>query len=239
MDLSEELEIQGPAVMGRGVEKLNNGQILMVGGATYYGSPNSYSDYVQIFNPKFNSYTPISPLPSARYNGEVRMLPSGNILIFGGFDGEKYLDETLIFNLDSHSYTIQETMPFPVQSHSSVSLHDGSIISFGGSNASGIVGRVAKFEKSSWSELSPMPLALQYTASLVMDNGNVLIIGGKGVAHSLKTMLYSSSMDAYELVADAPIAMRGAILELLDDGRVFYGFGENHLGEGGGLCLLS
>jgi len=151
----------------------------MVGGAQY-GTPTIYSNYAQIYDPALKSYVATQPLPFGRYNAEAQTLPSGDVLIFGGYSAEHgYLADCLIYHVSSDTFSASNPMPFITQSHTSVSLNDVTILSFGGSSY-GILAlaKVAKYDESTgnWTQLPDMPFSSSYIASSLMADGQVLLV---------------------------------------------------------------
>lgn len=217
--------VSGEALIGRGMAAVG-GLVYMFGGANY-GPPVSYTDFAQSYNPVTRAFSSIRPLPYGRYNAEAQRTPDGDIVVFGGYDGSSYLSETFIYSVSGDSYSVGDPMPYETQSHTSVELLSGDIVSFGGSSALGYLSSAAKYSSGVWSQLPDMPFAASYMASCVMDDGHVLLAGGVN-SGGMRSDFYSYDPDSgdYAQLSSAPVAMRGAILERVDDDLCVYVSGE-------------
>jgi hypothetical protein len=82
----------GP-VMGPGQDKgdhtatlLGDGRVLVAGGVTSNLGTSDVSGASQLFDPTSGTWTPTTPLQSARYGADAVALPNGQVLVVGGID---------------------------------------------------------------------------------------------------------------------------------------------------------
>ena len=218
--------IPGPKLLGRGVSLMKTGEVFIVGGASY--SPLEYTNYTQIYDPNLMMYKKIKSIPSRRYNAQAETLPSGKVLVFGGFGSGTYYRDAFIYDADTDTWTSAQSLPIQVQAHTSTVLLDGNIITFGGHNGQYLDQALLYIESTDeWLTMKSLPIPLFYAASTLLPDGTVLIVGGRSqVGYSAATIIYNPSTDTYQSVENAPVAMRGGFLETMSNGDVIYGGGE-------------
>lgn len=69
--------------------------------------------------------------------------------------------------------------------------NSGDIYAFGGQNAAGQFGTVERYDPStdSWSERTPMPIALREPLAVRGNNGLIYVIGGGGSGYDSSTFV--------------------------------------------------
>jgi hypothetical protein len=75
---------------------LANGDVLVVGGAQV-GSLGSVTATAEIYHPATNSWRAVPSMSTARVGHAAALLPSGEVLVAGGYDGTAYLATSEIF----------------------------------------------------------------------------------------------------------------------------------------------
>ncbi len=83
---------------------LLNGDVLVVGGAQV-GSGLSVNASAEIYHPATNSWRTVPSMATARTQQAAALLPSGEVLVAGGFDGANYLASSEIFRALSNPPT--------------------------------------------------------------------------------------------------------------------------------------
>ncbi len=109
---------------------LRSGLILIVGGRSGY---KKYSNTCELYDPSTNTIT----LSNARMREKrdrhtVSMLPNGEIMVCGGWNGETKLRSTEIYNPESDSFRDGPEMHYPRFSHNATEILNGDILISGG-----------------------------------------------------------------------------------------------------------
>jgi hypothetical protein len=104
---------------------LPNGDVLVVGGAQV-GSTVSVNASAEIYHPATDAWRTVTmPMSAARVAHAAALLPSGEVLVAGGFDGTSYLSSSEIFRSLSNPPTAVAGPGQTVRTGSQVQL-DGS-----------------------------------------------------------------------------------------------------------------
>jgi hypothetical protein len=84
---------------------LPNGDVLVVGGAQV-GSMASVSASAEIYHPATNSWRTVPSMSTARVGQAAALLPSGEVLVAGGYDGTSYLATSEILSKPVDYFTV-------------------------------------------------------------------------------------------------------------------------------------
>ena len=103
---------------------LPNGDVLVVGGAQV-GSMASVNASAEIYHPATHSWRTVPSMSTARVGQAAALLPSGEVLVAGGYDGTSYLATSEIFRALSNPPTAAAGSDRTVRTGSQVQL-DGS-----------------------------------------------------------------------------------------------------------------
>ena len=126
-------------------------------------------------------------LNTARYYHTATLLPNGQVLVAGGFDGNGGLASAELFNPATGSWTPTGNLNTPRDLHTATLLPNGQVLVAGGSTATAI----SRARNSSTRRPAPgLPPATStphdsgHTATL-LPNGQVLVAGGFGSSGDL------------------------------------------------------
>jgi hypothetical protein len=120
---------------------LPSGKVLVTGGSardTEYQSTSGPFNSVEIYDPATRSWSSSGPLVFARANHAATLLPSGEVLIFGGVEAGSYeaTAEAEIYNPVSGTSMGIMPMLVPRINPASVLLPSGQVLVVGGDNSS-------------------------------------------------------------------------------------------------------
>lgn len=220
--------LSGISRMRPAVTVLNDGEILIAGGARYDG--DIYTSTVQSYT-ETTGEDAKSNLPNGIYNAQMQALENGDAYLFGGYSSSfGYTDEGLVYNLASNSWSKHAPYPIKNQSHISVSVK-GNIYSFGGHNGA-FISSSYKFESGSWAPIKKLPVPTAYMAASALNDGRILLVGGRTLSGwTNECYIYDPSSDSYSSASPIPVEQRGLFSETLLDGRVVVGSGEDKNGS--------
>lgn len=171
--------------LGHTATQLPNGEVLIAGGQTGDGVTTfENTDTAELFDPETGTFTPLaSTMSSRRVWHTATLLPSGEVLLAGGF-GFAYRDTAELFDPDTGTFTdVPGTMGAARRSHTATLLRDGKVLLTGGRGPSGHTDTAELFDPVSGTFTSPSAMNLArvgHTATL-LPSGKVLITGGREV----------------------------------------------------------
>jgi len=160
--------------------KLNNGDILVVGGETEYGSIVC----VERYDIDDNNWVFMDTLLTPRANHTATKLLDGNILIIGGFNvsphGETSLSSCELFDEQSNSFIDVAPLNESRGNHAAIRINDGRVLVVGGSKAWGVeIPEVELFDpnENTWTVVGTMLYNRRSPQVELLNDGRVLITG--------------------------------------------------------------
>ncbi|QDY85958.1 kelch-like protein [Paenibacillus polymyxa] len=195
-----------------------NGKIYIFGGSS--GS-NPYKD-VQIYDPKNNTWTSGSSMPTARA-AATSVVYGNDIYVIGGYTGNAFswtggssVNNVEVYNTQTDTWSVKKAMPQALGSLTSV-LYKGKIYVFGGMTTNTLsVATVQVYDPASdtWSTKKPIPNTI-HGSSAVIHKDKIYLVAGrhidKGSNVSLNTFLeYDADNDNWSTKPNLLTARGGA-----------------------------
>jgi hypothetical protein len=111
---------------GHGIITLNNGRVLVAGGANGMFDFDSTNASVEIYDPELNIWIQAQPMNTARSMHSIGKLIDGRIIVFGGFNLQgNILGTTEIYDPETNTWLPGPLMHTPRGAFSMVNLKDG------------------------------------------------------------------------------------------------------------------
>lgn len=179
----------------------STGRVYAVGGLDNSGQ---LLTSVERYEHASNAWTPLAPLPEARYAFAAVSDGTGHILTFGGGteNREASVSDTVNrYDIATNTWTRAAPMPIATRDSAAVLGPDGRIYVIGGSSAGGPLSRVLVYDPStdSWSDETPLPEALTSASVVVDGGGRLMVIGGMDAAsNDVPSVWVSQSLVASE-----------------------------------------
>jgi hypothetical protein len=175
---------------GEAVEALlPDGRVLVAGGEADPTSKDARLASAEIYDPARGTFSPTGPMQTARVLATATLLPSGKVLVAGGYDAQGYLASAELYDPATGKFTAAGSMSLYLHGHTATLLRDGRVLVAGGASGCSAsvaacialgskstelydpaTGKFAKTGSMSWGRILP-------TATLLND-GRVLIAGG-------------------------------------------------------------
>src|SRR5450432_704778 len=172
---------------------LNNGSILVVGGATL----SIILPSTELLAAGSAAWHYSGSLSGARTYHTATLLPSGKVLVAGGQNGNTVLGTAEIYDPATGSWSSAGTLNTPRTHHAAVLLNSGQVMVIGGTSGNGATTLTTPElydpATNSWTNAATAT-ARWYEPASLLPNGNVLVSGG---ATSGKSAL--ASADIYTL----------------------------------------
>lgn len=105
---------------------LGHGQLLICGG----WDPEAAGNQAQamVFDPSTGRYRKTSRMLGPRRNHSATLLPTGMVLVAGGYDGDREQDTTDLFDPRNNTFLPGPRLPYPMARHASHLLGSGQLI---------------------------------------------------------------------------------------------------------------
>ena len=166
---------------------LPSGKVLVAGGGGVSGVSLSVLNSAELYDPASNSWTPTGSLGTARYVDTATLLPSGKVLVAGGYNSSSGpLASAELYDPASNSWTPTGSLGIARYVHTATLLPSGKVLVAGGRNNSvvnsGVVNSAELYDpaSNSWTAAGPLGAArVNHTATL-LPSGKVLVAGGIG-----------------------------------------------------------
>lgn len=202
---------------------LSDGRVLSMGG---YGGGSTRYDGVDIYDPASGEWNSAASMTDRRYRFNAVIAGDGNVYaVGGGSNGSSVLSSVEYYDAEKNSWTLTDSMQFSRQedspaSHYAVALPNGDILAFGGGHV-----QTERYSPNdaTWSPSGSMLVdhGLEY-ASILLDDGRVLVIGG---AEGATPLAYSEAFSPIPRVPGDTDNDGDIDLTDLNNAR-------NHFGEG-------
>ena len=165
---------------------LPDGRVLIAGGWLYQGAAVP-SNRVYVYDPKSDQWSAAEPLGESRTWHSVTRLANGELLIAGGFGN---LDTAATYDADSGQWTDTTNMVSGHQFQSVVPLLTRDALLTGGPNNDFVPQALAErydSEERTWSALPNLSIPRDEHSSTLLENGEVLIVGGLTIPEGEET----------------------------------------------------
>jgi hypothetical protein len=224
---------------------LNNGQVLIAGGANKASDPQCIGGIAsaELYDAYAVASTPTGSLAAPRYAHTATLLPNGNVLVAGGFGntsdcqgvGAQAQNTAELYNPNEGSFSMTGNMSIPRGGHTATMLTDGKVLIAGGGNqgVGGTGSATAELYDPNTGAFTPtgsMAVArFRHTATLLND-GKVLIVGGVPLDSSIPTStaeIYDPATGIFTATGGMATAREEHTATLLDDGEVLITGGQS------------
>jgi hypothetical protein len=219
---------------------LNNGQVLIVGGASG-GSGSSCLTSCELYDPSTNTCSPTGSMAEGRALIGIWLLSNGKVLVAGGiptFVIGTSLGTSELYDPSTGLWTPTGDLNTAVGGPSAVTLSDGTPLCIAG-NQSGPWGnssQIYSVSDGTWSATTGVS-AYSFECgggnnSILLNNGKVLTAAGNPPPmHSGVCELYDPGTQTYTLTGSLNIPRAEACLFKLSDGRILIAGGDLSDGE--------
>jgi hypothetical protein len=160
--------------------RLRNGKVLIAGGFN-----GSYIDSAELYDPATGRFAPAGKLTRPRSEHQAVLLADGRVLIAGGVGtGWTFLADAEIYDPVANTFTATGSMTTPRESHTATLLMDGRVLVTGGHKdrraAITIYSSTEIYDpaKGTFTAAADLTVRRHKHDALLMDDGQVLIVGG-------------------------------------------------------------
>jgi len=217
-----------------GLLVLTNGKLIVAGGKEVgmQAQSGNFNRTVEVFDPIKSVWTFTGEMKEERMSPKLFELPNGNVMVAGGLSGARDpLISTEIWDPNTGTFTMGPEMNRSHNEMGAVTLNDGRFMIIGGSSYDKDIGfqvalsqetEIFDPESETWTDAAPMAEKRANHRAVVLNNGNVLVVGGgKWDGPYLKSIeIYDPNTDSWKYGAEMSKGRVAHTATLLSDGKV-------------------
>jgi Galactose oxidase, central domain/Kelch motif len=208
---------------------LPDGRVLISGGMRLN---QDFYRSAELYDPTTGRFAPTGEMNVARVGHAAVLLRSGEVLIAGGWIGHGVTDSAEIYDPSAGKFTVIAKMICKRGRPSAALLTNGDVLITGGADRPNTAGGAATAElfhsaTQSFEQVGPMHSARISHTSIVLNDGRVLIAGGRGETVTATAELYDSKTKQFTQTGSMLSARYKQTAGLLPDGRVLIAGGSD------------
>jgi len=180
----------------------------------------------------------IQGMNNARVQATLTVLPSGQVLVAGGYSGAAALNTAELYDPNAGTWTLINTMNSARYAHTATLLLNGQVLVVGGNSGTPAApNAIANAElynpvTGNWTPTTALTAAaMQHTATL-LPSGNVLVVGGNSGAAALATgYVYNPNTTLWTAVGNnLPVGVYNHAATVIATNQVLISGGQNTAG---------
>ena len=178
--LSTALTMQVPRA-AHSATLLSDGQVLIAGGFRTEGTNEIAIASAELYDPATDAFQEIGPMTEPRSGHTATLLPSGEVLVVGGWGPQQRIATAELYNPQTRRFRAVGSLATPRASMTATLLPDGQVIIIGGDSARNTPQLIAEeYNPDTQTFTASGSLSVgrsAHTATLLQD-GTVLVAGG-------------------------------------------------------------
>jgi N-acetylneuraminic acid mutarotase len=160
---------------------LPSGKVLVAGGYNYIGYDTglSYLDSADLYDPATGTWTATGSMAQRRYAATATLLPSGKVLVVGGYNAYSTLNSAELYDTATGTWTATGSLSQARSNHSATLLPSGKVLVVGGSGpVSPTNAQLYDPATGTWSSAGALAEARYDHTATLLPSGKVLVVGG-------------------------------------------------------------
>jgi len=217
---------------------LQNGEVLVVGGANTIDYPAMVFASAELYDPSSKSFSLTGSLATARSGHTASLLPDGKVLIAGGVDSmQQTLASAELYDPASATFAMTGSMNMDRENHTATRLANGEVLIVGGysSTTSTVQSTAELYDPGTgmFTFTGAMTTARDGHTATPLTNGDVLIAGGGDNDGNIlaTTEVYDPVAGKFSAAASMTTSRYGHFAALLSNGDILIGGGIDNAGS--------
>jgi hypothetical protein len=161
--------------------QLPDGRILVIGGVKSGMLRSAQTDSAEIYEPETDRWENAGRMEVGRSDHAATLLPSGEVLITGGYNGSRILASVEVFEPAVGAWSSAPSLNIARARHTATLLPDGRVLVAGGAGENGVALATAELfdpPTRTWALQPPMSMDREGHTGTLLRNGSVLLAGG-------------------------------------------------------------
>ncbi|XXY44649.1 kelch repeat-containing protein [Sorangium sp. So ce269] len=179
---STETEYMRHARGGHTATLLPSGKVLVAGGvlADFYEGDTPL-DSAELYDPETRTWTDAAPMRHARAEHTATLLPSGKVLVAGGYPVDFGDEDVELYEPETDRWTFTEPLQAARAEHAAMLLPSGKVLVTGGFNSIHSLASAELYdpETGGWTSTASMCKRRRHHTMTLLPNGEVLVAGGE------------------------------------------------------------
>lgn len=217
---------------------LQNGKVLIVGGATPIGGGYTQETAsAEIYDPSTGLFAPTGSLTTPRYGHTATLLPNGRVLVAGGYQNETQnsVQTVELYDPTTGTFTTTGSLSVPRGGAPATLLNDGTVLIAGGVNSFSLWASSDLYNPSTglFSAGASLPIPQYNHSATLLNAGTVLLAGGTTTWMGppwTNAMIYNPPTSSFIPVASLALARQSQTATILNDGTVLLVGGDSNYG---------
>ncbi|MFP2902222.1 Kelch repeat-containing protein, partial [Corallococcus sp. 4LFB] len=201
---------------------LPSGKVLVAGGRLNTQNTTA-TRTVELFDPLTGTWAGAAPLSDARTYHSATLLPTGRVLVVGGYSSvSDGITTAELFDPETGTWSPADVLTTGRHLHTATLLRDGRVLVAGGGGSTGVRTVSAELfdpETGSWSPASNMNTARANGSATLLASGKVLVVGGNTTVNA-PAELFDPSTGKWSPTGTPVVSRQEQTATLLPDGRV-------------------
>jgi hypothetical protein len=214
---------------GQSATLLPDGKVLIAGGMR---RNQDFYKSAELYDPATGKFQPTGDMAEQRVGHLAVLLRSGKVLVAGGWSGQNGTDSAELYDPATGRFSMIARMTARRGRPSATMLANGDVLITGGADHDGPGGTLASAEIFRAATLTFQPTGAMHHARVgqtatLLNNGKVLIAGGKGESLTASAELYDPRTGTFTETGSLITARYKHTAGLLPGGRVLIAGGSN------------
>lgn len=179
-NLSAALRMQVPRA-AHSATLLADGQVLIAGGFRTAGTNEIAIASAELYDPATDTFQAISPMTEPRSGHTATLLPSGEVLIVGGWGPQHRIATAELYDPQARSFRTIGSLVTPRASMTATLLADGRVVIIGGDsarNTSQLIAEVYNPATQAFTASGSLSVGRSAHTATRLQDGTVLVAGG-------------------------------------------------------------
>jgi uncharacterized protein (TIGR03382 family) len=200
---------------------LPSGKVLVAGGYRS-SSPMGPIAGAELYDPANGRWSATGSLMEAREGHVATLLPSGKVLVVGGWGASGVLASAELYDPASGTWSTSGSLATARAYFTATLLSSGKVLVVGGRNEAGVVASGESYDPvaGTWSATASLATAREEHTATLLGDGRVLVAGGAGGASLAGAELYDPAADVWSSVGSLGLARRRHTATRLPSGAV-------------------
>ncbi|MCY1081722.1 Kelch repeat-containing protein [Archangium lansingense] len=196
---------------------LPSGKVLVVGGYATIASNYVSTERAELYDPATSTWSPVAGMSRGRADHTATLLPSGKVLVVGGYGGMSSQYDAELYDPAANTWTSAGILNLSRAGHEALVLSSGRVLVVGGTSYSTNNVEFYAPDTGLWSLTNAMFWSHYRTVVVQLSSGKVLVADTEGP--SLPAEVYDPTADSWTMTGSLSAQRAGTVGVALQSGK--------------------